>query len=277
MESDPKDNHHFLSLTINIQKFPEITHIMDRLAQHFLNRPSRDAYPTRSHFGPPLVETLAKSFVKRAMAGEEKRGRTRRRKAEDVNLQRLGEFMIDMFGEKGEGRRGFEESGSRERRRGLEFENGSSERRRGDGEGRRRRRRRRYSEDEELFENSREEEPREEESRDININSVNPNYPYIHIPQDPQEPSSSSYPISSRRRHRSHRPDFTTLKTELETMSDTLTDLNERSPSHPDCEFYNKFVDRGGQLQVAIGETLGQIREAEERSERRRKRRRRRE
>jgi hypothetical protein len=64
-------------------------------------------------------------------------------------------------------------------------------------------------------------------------------------------------------------------------MSSTIISLNARGASHRDCEFYDRFVRKGGRLQDVIGSTLGQIRglqegdtEAEERRRRRDKRRR---
>ncbi|ESU08195.1 hypothetical protein SNK03_003123 [Fusarium graminearum] len=75
--------------------------------------------------------------------------------------------------------------------------------------------------------------------------------------------------------------DLKTLKTELEAMSSTIISLNARGASHRDCEFYDRFVRKGGRLQDVIGSTLGQIRglqdgdtEAEERRRKRDSRRR---
>ncbi|EMT70916.1 hypothetical protein FOC4_g10009391 [Fusarium odoratissimum] len=74
--------------------------------------------------------------------------------------------------------------------------------------------------------------------------------------------------------------DLKTLKTELEAMSSTIISLNARGAKHRDCEFYDRFVRKGGRLQDVIGSTLGQIRgvmegevEAEERRRRRDRRR----
>jgi hypothetical protein len=68
------------------------------------------------------------------------------------------------------------------------------------------------------------------------------------------------------RRSRRQRPkiDLRTLKTDLEDMSSTIINLNARSAGHRDCEFYDKFVRKGGMLQERIGSTLGQIRGWEE-------------
>lgn len=64
------------------------------------------------------------------------------------------------------------------------------------------------------------------------------------------------------------------MKTELEALSNALTSLNERQPGHPDCEFYDAFVDRSGKVQSAIGSVMVQIQEREERREARKGRRR---
>ncbi|GKU17064.1 unnamed protein product [Fusarium langsethiae] len=86
-----------------------------------------------------------------------------------------------------------------------------------------------------------------------------------------------------RRRQRRYKRDLDlkTLKTELEAISSTIISLNARGASHRDCEFYDRFVRKGGRLQDVIGSTLGQIRglqdgdtEAEERRRNRDKRRR---
>ncbi|KAM0421633.1 hypothetical protein ACHAPD_000070 [Fusarium lateritium] len=86
-----------------------------------------------------------------------------------------------------------------------------------------------------------------------------------------------------RRRQRRYKRDLDlkTLKTELEAMSSTIISLNARGASHRDCEFYDRFVRKGGRLQDVIGSTLGQIRglqdgdtEAEERRRKRDRRRR---
>ncbi|KAM0355274.1 hypothetical protein ACHAO7_009826 [Fusarium culmorum] len=86
-----------------------------------------------------------------------------------------------------------------------------------------------------------------------------------------------------RRRQRRYKRDLDlkTLKTELEAMSSTIISLNARGASHRDCEFYDRFVRKGGRLQDVIGSTLGQIRglqdgdtEAEERRRKRDSRRR---
>lgn len=87
------------------------------------------------------------------------------------------------------------------------------------------------------------------------------------VAYNPASPFESS---SDRRRseRRSHRPrpkiNLQSLRTELEDMSSTIIGLNARSANHRDCEFYDKFVRKGGRLQERIGDTLGQIRNLEE-------------
>ncbi|TDZ73312.1 hypothetical protein CTRI78_v001229 [Colletotrichum trifolii] len=71
-----------------------------------------------------------------------------------------------------------------------------------------------------------------------------------------------------RRRHTDYEP----LKMELEALSDAIISLNERQPDHPDCEFYDTFVERSGKVQEGIGAVMVRIREREERRERRRRR-----
>ncbi|TDZ36072.1 hypothetical protein C8035_v007912 [Colletotrichum spinosum] len=71
-----------------------------------------------------------------------------------------------------------------------------------------------------------------------------------------------------RRRHTDYEP----LKIELEALSDAIISLNERQPDHPDCEFYETFVERSGKVQEGIGAVMVRIREREERRERRRRR-----
>jgi len=101
-----------------------------------------------------------------------------------------------------------------------------------------------------------------------------------------QRPSRGEEDREDRRRRRRQRRyrrdlDLKTLKTELEAMSSTIISLNARGAQHRDCEFYDRFVRKGGRLQDVIGSTLGQIRglqegdaEADERRRRRDDRRR---
>ncbi|KAF4973461.1 hypothetical protein FZEAL_9323, partial [Fusarium zealandicum] len=101
-----------------------------------------------------------------------------------------------------------------------------------------------------------------------------------HDSREPEERDDRKRRSRQRRLHRDL--DLKTLKTELEAMSSTIISLNARGAKHRDCEFYDRFVRKGGRLQDVIGSTLGQIRglgegseEAEEpRREERRKRRR---
>lgn len=67
-----------------------------------------------------------------------------------------------------------------------------------------------------------------------------------------------------RARRQRGRIDLRALRTDLEDMSSTIISLNARSAGHRDCEFYDKFVRKGGMLQERIGSTLGQIKGWEE-------------
>ncbi|WYZ39746.1 hypothetical protein EsH8_IV_000087 [Colletotrichum jinshuiense] len=75
-------------------------------------------------------------------------------------------------------------------------------------------------------------------------------------------------------RRRRHGTDYAPLVDSLESLSNTIISLNTRQPGHPDCEFYDAFVERSGKVQESIGAVLTQIREREERREERRGRRR---
>ncbi|KAF5528401.1 hypothetical protein CGCA056_v001930 [Colletotrichum aenigma] len=68
--------------------------------------------------------------------------------------------------------------------------------------------------------------------------------------------------------------DYGPLKTELEALSNAIISLNERQPGHADCEFYDAFTERSGNVQEKIGAVMVRIREREERREERRGRRR---
>lgn len=284
-----EDDPTFFSLHLRFtqHKLQRLISIMDRLAQHFLNRGAKDddGYSrSSSHNAIPLIMALGKTLVTRGE--EERRGRSRHQRSERVNLQRLGEYVVDLM-DRAEGREkgrmddekhdvGDEEERRKMRRdgRGHGHEH---------GEGKRRRRRRRRSHGEDYYEKPRESDqqqhhhhdqqthqeeqtqhPEEQDQHPKDLhNTTNPNYPYISIPFSPP----------SRRHRRSSKLDA--LRIELEAMSDTLTDLNSRSASHSDCEFYEKFVEKGGRLQEVIGETLGRMRDAEEGEGGRRRRRRR--
>ena len=245
-----------LHLKFAHRKFARLLPIMNILAQQFLNRAAAkdkddDHYSrSSSHDGAvPLMAGLA--ALGRAVGvrgGEERRGRERFQRMDRVNLQRLGEYVVDMMEKKDE-------------------KKDESERRRRHGEGKRRKRRRRHSHDEDSSNSSKAHTKEQDQPspkhhshspRDLQ-NTTNPNYPYMSIPT----PSH---------RHRRDTLELNALKTELEAMSDTLTDLNSRSASHTDCEFYEKFVETGGKLQERIGETLGRIGEVERKKERRRRR-----
>ncbi|KAL0931469.1 uncharacterized protein CTRU02_214204 [Colletotrichum truncatum] len=73
-----------------------------------------------------------------------------------------------------------------------------------------------------------------------------------------------------RRRH----TDYAPLKAELEALSNAIISLNARQPGHPNCEFYDAFVERSGKVQDSIGAVLVQVRRREDRREERRGRRR---
>ncbi|KAF4807825.1 hypothetical protein CGCSCA5_v012932 [Colletotrichum siamense] len=68
--------------------------------------------------------------------------------------------------------------------------------------------------------------------------------------------------------------DYGPLKTELEALSNAIISLNERQPGHADCEFYDAFTERSGNVQDKIGAVMVRIREREERREERRGRKR---
>lgn len=59
------------------------------------------------------------------------------------------------------------------------------------------------------------------------------------------------------------------LRTTLEEMSHTLIELSERpiqEEDHGECQFYEKFVQKSGPLQGAVGGVLGNIQEIEEKT-----------
>jgi site-specific DNA-cytosine methylase len=80
-----------------------------------------------------------------------------------------------------------------------------------------------------------------------------------HHRPDHHHPSSQDAP----RRPRRHRPrqNFGGLARDLEVVSDTLIELNRRGADQQDNEFYDRFVEHSGRLQVSIGKALGRIRQ----------------
>lgn len=80
-------------------------------------------------------------------------------------------------------------------------------------------------------------------------------------------PSRRDREEERRRRGGRHRTDYSPLVTELEALSNAIISLNEQQPGHPNCEFYDAFVERSSKVQNAIGGVLGQIREREEKRE----------
>ncbi|KAM0342983.1 hypothetical protein ACHAPU_009013 [Fusarium lateritium] len=298
---DQDDEHHLCSLLLYFISKTLLNHLksdlketpMDRFAEQFFGRQdqsSRARLPQdpsfMETFAKNLAKSAAKSAAKRAMGQSysEKRSRDGGRSSDQIgpeDFRGVAEFVLGMLGSKNEQpkrdndrtkdkkrKRDKAKDRSRDVPRSRDIEDEGD--RYGSDKERRKRRRHRVTFAEPYY------DPRQEEE------------PYY---QQPYEPRHREYNDTEqqdkeerrqRRRQRRYRRDLDlkTLKTELEAMSSTIISLNARGAQHRDCEFYDRFVRKGGRLQDVIGSTLGQIRglqegddEATERRRRRDKRR----
>lgn len=234
---------------------------MDRFAEQIFGRPDRDQSRSRppersSSFVEMLAKTLAKSAAKRAMGDSTARGRAGFGEIGPEDFRGLGGFVLEMLGGKGDERRG---GGRRERGR-REEEDGSK--RDGDKRDRKRRRKRSRGRQERR---SRDDTSRQEERPPHDPERRKRRRRHHSSPQPPLRVSFAEpyhHRHSPPRKHRGI--DLAALQSELEAMSSTIIKLNARGARHRDCEFYDRFVRKGGRLQDVIGSTLGRIREVRE-------------
>ncbi|KAF4991048.1 hypothetical protein FGRMN_8073 [Fusarium graminum] len=266
---------------------------MDRFAEQFFGRQDQSSR-TRLPKDPSFMETFAKnlaksaakSAAKRAMGQSysEKRSRDGVRSSDQIgpeDFRGVAEFVLGMLGSKSEKPKRDDDSKKDRKRKRDKAKDGSRDVPRSrdvDDEGdrygsdkeRRKRRRHRVTFAEPYYDPRQEEEP-----------YYQPPYEPRHREYSDQEQQDKEERRQRRRQRRYRRDlDLKTLKTELEAMSSTIISLNARGAQHRDCEFYDRFVRKGGRLQDVIGSTLGQIRglqegddEATERRRRRDKRR----
>ncbi|KAJ4311757.1 DNA helicase rad5 [Fusarium piperis] len=300
---DSDDEEHLCSLLLYFISKTVLHHLtessktnnMDRFAEQFFGRPERDSH---SRARPPentsFMETFAKNFAKsaarsaakRAM-GESSGNRTRDRTrggagaggVGEINLEDfrgLGSFVLGMLnGGNEDGRRGEERKKDKKRKRDRDRDRDGHRSRGFEDEGDR------YASDKERRKKKRHRVTFAEPYYEFQGETYPP--PYEPEPQyepDPREHRRSSHRHHQRdsreqeereerrrrRRQRRYRRelDLKSLKTELEAMSSTIISLNARGAKHRDCEFYDRFVRKGGRLQDVIGSTLGQIRGFEE-------------
>ncbi|EWY91375.1 hypothetical protein FOCG_04649 [Fusarium oxysporum f. sp. radicis-lycopersici 26381] len=259
---------------------------MDRFAEQFFGRQdqsSRSRPPEDPSFMETFAKNLAKSAAKSAarkamgQSSSEKRTRDGTRSGNQINpedFRGVAEFVLGMLGGKNEQprrdddrkkdkkrKRDKDKERSREAPRSRDVEDGGDKY--GSDKERRKRRRHRVTFAEPYYESPR------------------PEGTYYAQPYEPRRDDDKEERRRRRRQRRYKRDlDLKTLKTELEAMSSTIISLNARGAKHRDCEFYDRFVRKGGRLQDVIGSTLGQIRgvmegevEAEERRRRRDRRR----
>lgn len=291
-EYDSDDEEHLCSLLLYYISKTVLHHLtessktnnMDRFAEQFFGRPERDGHsrarpPENTSFMETFAKNLAKSAArsaaKRAM-GESSGNRTRDRGgAGEINLEDfrgLGSFVLGMLnGGDEDGRKGEERKKDKKRKRDRD-----GHRSRGfEDEGER------YASDKERRKKKRHRvtfaEPYYEFQGETYPPPYEPEPQYEPDPREHRRRSRRHHPRESRereereerrrrRRQRRYRRelDLKTLKTELEAMSSTIISLNARCEKHRDCQFYDRFVRKGGRLQEVIGSTLGQIRGLEE-------------
>lgn len=224
-------------------------------------------------FAKNLAKTAAKSAVKHAMGqtSSEKRSRDGVRSSNQINpedFRGVAEFVLGMLGSKSEQpKRDDDRKKDKKRKRDKDKDKDRSRdvpRSRdvgGDGDKygsdkeRRKRRRHRVTFAEPYY------DPRQEEQEAYYQPPYEPRHRDYNEPVDEDKEERRR-----RRRQRRYRRDLDlkTLKTELEAMSSTIISLNARGAQHRDCEFYDRFVRKGGRLQDVIGSTLGQIRGLQE-------------
>ncbi|KAF5604641.1 DNA repair RAD5 [Fusarium subglutinans] len=295
---DSDDEHHLCSILLYFISKTLLNHLrdepedipMDRFAEQFFGRQdqsSRSRPPEDPSFMETFAKNLAKSAAKSAarkamgQSSSEKRTRDGTRSGNQINpedFRGVAEFVLGMLGSKNEQPRRDDDRKKDKKRKRDKDKDKDKERSRaaprsrdveddsdkyGSDKERRKRRRHRVTFAEPYYES-----PRPEETYDA----------------QPYEPRREEDKEERRRRRRQRRYkrdlDLKTLKAELEAMSSTIISLNARGAKHRDCEFYDRFVRKGGRLQDVIGSTLGQIRgvmegevEAEERRRRRDRRR----
>lgn len=291
---DSDDEHHLCSILLYFISKTLLNHLrdepedipMDRFAEQFFGRQdqsSRSRPPEDPSFMETFAKNLAKSAAKSAarkamgQSSSEKRTRDGTRSGNQINpedFRGVAEFVLGMLGGKNEQpqrdddrkkdkkrKRDKDKERSREAPRSRDVEDDGDKY--GSDKERRKRRRHRVTFAEPYYES-----PRPEET-------------YYAQPYEPRRDEDKEERRRRRRQRRYKRDlDLKTLKTELEAMSSTIISLNARGAKHRDCEFYDRFVRKGGRLQDVIGSTLGQIRgvmegevEAEERRRRRDRRR----
>ncbi|RKK69296.1 hypothetical protein BFJ69_g12848 [Fusarium oxysporum] len=291
---DSDDEHRLCSILLYFISKTLLNHLrdepedipMDRFAEQFFGRQdqsSRSRPPEDPSFMETFAKNLAKSAAKSAarkamgQSSSEKRTRDGTRSGNQINpedFRGVAEFVLGMLGGKNEQprrdddrkkdkkrKRDKDKERSREAPRSRDVEDGGDKY--GSDKERRKRRRHRVTFAEPYYES-----PRPEEI-------------YYAQPYEPRRDDDKEERRRRRRQRRYKRDlDLKTLKTELEAMSSTIISLNARGAKHRDCEFYDRFVRKGGRLQDVIGSTLGQIRgvmegevEAEERRRRRDRRR----
>ncbi|RSL60213.1 DNA repair protein RAD5 [Fusarium duplospermum] len=298
---DSDDEGHLCSLLLYFISKTVLHHLtesskannMDRFAEQLFGRPERDgnsrARPPENTsfmetFAKNLAKSAARSAAKRAMgesSGNRARDRTRGGVGAggvgEINLEDfrgLGSFVLGMLnGGNDDGRKGEERKKDKKRKRDRDRDRDGHRSRGFEDEGER------YASDKERRKKKRHRVTFAEPYYEFQRETYPP--PYEPEPQyepDPREHRRSSHRHREsrereereerrrRRRQRRYRRelDLKSLKTELEAMSSTIISLNARGAKHRDCEFYDRFVRKGGRLQDVIGSTLGQIRGLEE-------------
>ncbi|KAF5566119.1 DNA repair RAD5 [Fusarium phyllophilum] len=264
---DSDDEHHlcsillyFISKTLlNLLRDEPEDIPMDRFAEQFFGRQdqsSRSRPPEDPSFMETFAKNLAKSAAKSAarkamgQSSSEKRTRDGTRSGNQINpedFRGVAEFVLGMLGGKNEQprrdddrkkdkkrKRDKDKDRSREAPRSRDVEDDGDKY--GSDKERRKRRRHRVTFAEPYYES-----PRPEET-------------YYAQPHEPRRDEDKEERRRRRRQRRYKRDlDLKTLKTELEAMSSTIISLNARGAKHRDCEFYDRFVRKGGRLQDVIG------------------------
>ncbi|KAI6768125.1 hypothetical protein HG530_006134 [Fusarium avenaceum] len=299
-EYDSDDEHHLCSVLLYFISKTLLNHLrndieepsMDRFAGQFFGRQdqsSRARLPQdpsfMETFAKNLAKTAAKSAVKHAMGqtSSEKRSRDGVRSSNQINpedFRGVAEFVLGMLGSKSEQpKRDDDRKKDKKRKRDKDKDKdrsrdvprsrdvGDDGDKYGSDKERRKRRRHRVTFAEPYY------DPRQEEQEAYYQPPYEPRHRDYNEPVDEDKEERRR-----RRRQRRYRRDLDlkTLKTELEAMSSTIISLNARGAQHRDCEFYDRFVRKGGRLQDVIGSTLGQIRglqEGDDEAEGRRRRR----
>ncbi|KAJ4022083.1 hypothetical protein NW766_001115 [Fusarium irregulare] len=247
-------------------------------------------------FAKNLAKSAAKSAAKRAMGqtSSEKRTRdwARGTSSNQINpedFRGVAEFVIGMLNSNKNERPRGEDDRKRDKKRKRDKEKDRSREvprsrdvedegeRYGSDKERRKRRRQRVTFAEPYYDSRQEEayypppyEPRRRHDRGREREKEqDPSQSQGYREEQDQRPSRGEEDREDRRRRRRQRRykkglDLKTLKTELEAMSSTIISLNARGAQHRDCEFYDRFVRKGGRLQDVIGSTLGQIRGLQE-------------